>query len=262
MTTAVSAALDGLPSVTLGDIDDVAARARYDRKYLIAMPAVADALASLGERFGVLDIDGRRTFDYLSVYFDTSDLATFQMHRQGRRRRYKIRTRHYGDADATMLEVKCKSPRGQTIKYRRPHTGASPFELDEPGWRYVAATLRHHYGLDVDLAKLGPLDWTLETTFRRSTLADLDAGERVTIDQDLGVRSPTEQFVFNNEWAIIEAKSATRRSVSGRALRTAGAREDRLSKYCLGIAAVNPEITANPWRRSLRTLSDQEAIAA
>lgn len=255
MRTTASAALDELSPVALDDVDAVAAATRYDRKYLLGAPAVEHLITSLGGRFGALDIDGQRTFDYVSVYFDTTELATFRMHRQGRRRRYKIRTRHYGDPAATMLEVKCKGARGQTVKYRRPHTGSSPFHLDESGWAYVAATLRHHYGLDVELSELGPLDWTLETTFSRSTLAALDIGERVTIDQRLAVRSPDAEIGFSDQWVIVEVKSPTRRSASGNALRAAGAREDRLSKYCLGVATAYRGIPANPWQRSLRTLA-------
>ncbi|MEX2563492.1 MAG: VTC domain-containing protein [Nitriliruptoraceae bacterium] len=255
MTTGTTTVLDTLSPVALSDIDDVSAMARYDRKYLVSTAATPTLLSDLAGDFGALDIDGRRTFDYLSVYFDTPDFATFRMHRQGRRRRFKIRTRHYGDPASGMLEVKCKSARGQTVKYRRPHTGASPYELDADGHTFIAATLRHHYGLDLDLSVLTELSWTVETSFQRSTLVDLTADERVTIDTVLSVTDGECSVAFDEGWAIAEAKSPQRRSSSGRALRNVGARERRLSKYCLGIAVLHADLPASPWQRSVRTLT-------
>jgi len=258
-TGTMMATLHTLSPVALSDIDDVSAASRYDRKYLVSASSAQTLIADLSGEFGALDIDGRRSFDYLSVYFDTEDFATFRMHRQGRRRRFKIRTRHYGDPSSGMIEVKCKSARGQTVKYRRPHTGSSPHELDADGHKFVAATLRHHYGLDLDLSLLTALSWTVETSFQRVTLADLAAGERVTIDTDLSVAGPEGSVAFDERWAIVEIKSPERRSRSDRALRNAGARERRLSKYCLGIAALHPNLQANPWQRSVRTLTGAEA---
>ena len=66
----------------------------------------------------MLDIDGRRVFGYESTYFDTPDCEQYRAHRQGRRRRYKVRSRSYVDTGLSMFEVKTKGLRGATVKHR------------------------------------------------------------------------------------------------------------------------------------------------
>ncbi|WP_230854391.1 VTC domain-containing protein [Arthrobacter terrae] len=75
----------------------------------------------LGKDFRALEIGPRRVFEYESVYFDTPELEQFRAHRQGRRRRYKVRTRTYVDSGLCMFEVKFKGQRGQTVKHRMPY---------------------------------------------------------------------------------------------------------------------------------------------
>ncbi|MEX2487703.1 MAG: VTC domain-containing protein [Nitriliruptoraceae bacterium] len=253
--TAGPDALASLAAVGLDAVTAAGAQARYDRKYLVDVAGVDIAIAALHPRFGALQIGTARAFDYVTVYFDTPDLATFRMHRQGRRRRFKIRTRHYGNPDTVTLEVKCKSARGQTVKYRRAHTGSSAFALDDAGRQFVHTSLERHYGAAAYDFGLSTLDWTVETTFTRSTLVAETLGERVTIDRHLAVRGPASAFTFDPARAIVETKSPRWYAVSGRALRDAGAREGRLSKYCLGIAVLHPHVAANPWRRSVHEMA-------
>jgi hypothetical protein len=47
---------------------------RIDRKYLVAPDAFVRLVADLADSHRVLEIDGRRTFRYESVYFDTPGL--------------------------------------------------------------------------------------------------------------------------------------------------------------------------------------------
>ena len=97
---------------------------RFELKYLVPLEACPGPLDRLPARLAALDIGGRRIFDYESVYFDTADLALYR-HAQGRRKRYKARTRSYCDTGDTMFEVKLKGRRGQTVKERLGHDYAS-----------------------------------------------------------------------------------------------------------------------------------------
>src|SRR5688572_32181432 len=82
---------------------------RFDVKYLVAsddVAAVVEELHRRCRRARVLDIDGRRHQRCLSNYFDTPELQLYRAHVQGRRRRYKVRTRSYNGERSTMFEVK------------------------------------------------------------------------------------------------------------------------------------------------------------
>ena len=81
----------------------------------------------------MLEIDGRRSFGYESVYFDTPQLSTYRAHLQRRRQRFKARTRTYTDSGLCMFEVKLTGARGETVKQRVPYPTEHRAELTERG---------------------------------------------------------------------------------------------------------------------------------
>lgn len=244
-----SEAVGGLPSLGLAEIDQVSLLARFDQKYLVELDRLVELVDVLGG-IAVLEVEGSRCINYTSVYFDSDEMHTYRAHRQGRRRRYKVRTRHYGDPNATMLEVKTKGPRGQTVKHRCAHSGHSPFALDESGWTFVNETIQAEYG-PVLVPLMRPV---VTTTYRRTTLVDLAGGMRVTVDCDLEARAASGVAGFGGRFAVVEFKSADLRPVAHRELLRLGVRPQRLSKYCLAVGALIPDVSRNRWQPQLRRL--------
>ena len=97
--------------------DQAALQTRIDKKYLLPIGLLGHVLDDLGAGLRALEIDGLRVFGYESVYFDTPRLQFYRDHVQGRRLRHKVRTRRYVDSDLTMLEVKEKGGRGETVYF-------------------------------------------------------------------------------------------------------------------------------------------------
>ena len=91
--------LTGLESRRLISLPEVLASAsattRVDRKYLVFLERGEHFLAQLPGSLRLLSINGRLTTSYRSTYFDTADLLTCRAHIQGRRRRWKARSRVY-----------------------------------------------------------------------------------------------------------------------------------------------------------------------
>lgn len=96
---------------------------RIDRKYILGADLTGELLTCLGPRLRVLRDGGRHRFRYRSTYFDTDDLAAFHGAARERRRRFKVRTRRYLDSGLTVLELKTRDGRGQTVKVRADHAG-------------------------------------------------------------------------------------------------------------------------------------------
>jgi hypothetical protein len=114
-------AIDGLAAIGLDELDAVAAlRRRFDAKYLLSRDALPGLLERLAPTHRVLEIEGGRAFEYRTTYFDTPELGAFRDHLQGRRRRLKVRVRHYAHTDDCFLELKLRGPHGATIKRRQP----------------------------------------------------------------------------------------------------------------------------------------------
>ena len=118
---AVATAAAAVEPIGLDELIELAElQTRVDRKYFVPAGVFQRLIAELGGELRVLDIEGRRSFGYESVYFDTPQLSTYRAHVQRRRQRFKARTRTYTDTGQTMFEVKLAGPRGETVKQRLP----------------------------------------------------------------------------------------------------------------------------------------------
>ncbi|MGO2539536.1 MAG: polyphosphate polymerase domain-containing protein [Specibacter sp.] len=219
---------------------------RVDKKFLLSKVELAIFLNRLGPGFKAMEIDSRRVFGYSSTYFDTPGLDQFRAHRQGRRRRFKARTRTYLDSGLCMFEAKLKGARGETDKHRIPHPLAQHASMNPESGDFLAALLAEHYG--IQLPELVPV---ITTDYRRGTLVDAHSGERVTLDVQL-VCSDADRTVPGPDLVVVETKSVDGRGAADRLLAAMGIRAVAMSKYCVGIALLHPELPANKWDRVLR----------
>lgn len=249
-------ALQGVDLATVVGATDL--QRRFDRKYVIESSALPRLLGGLRRDIRVLEIEGRRSSSYTSVYFDTPELRTYHDHLKRRRRRFKIRTRHYGDPAQTLIEVKCKGARGQSVKHRWPHPGAAVDRLGPEAERLISAALGAEYGFDLPCALAAVA--TIE--FERVTLVDLVAAERVTIDFGLSVEANGHRRLLGARHAVVETKTSGRRGAATGALTALGIRPDRISKYCVAIAASHEHVRGNPWLPVLRRLTGASGAQA
>src|SRR5581483_9083581 len=153
---------------------------RLDRKYFVPAATFRALIAELGS-FRVLEIDGQRTFDYESVYFDTPNLLTYRAHLQRRRRRFKARTRTYVDSGLCMFEVKTVGQRGATVKDRINHPVADRAVLTAQAHEFLGQILAGAY----DQPAPPGLQPMLISLYRRTTFASPVEGSRLTCDVSL-----------------------------------------------------------------------------
>lgn len=245
-----------LPPVDLAELTASAALlTRVDRKYLLDPADLPQLLTRLGDATRVLEIDSERSIAYTSTYLDTPDLASYSDAAHGRRRRWKARTRTYATG-GRYLEVKTR--RGPTtVKERMPWSASSPdaVRLDTVGRDFVEASLAGA-GIRLDAATLAP---TLVTRYRRTTLL-LPGCARATLDSDLTWAVPGGAPAEDLGGAVVlETKSGHDPSDLDRLLWRLGRRPVRLSKYAVGMAALDHTLPANRWHRILTTLARDAA---
>lgn len=226
-----------LPPVSLEALDAaVALRVRTDRKHLVDSRTLDALLDALEPTHAALEVGGERTFTYDSVYFDTPGLLTARAHVQGRRRRFKCRSRLYVESGVCAFEVKVKGPRGDTVKHRMPYAPADHGRITEDARAFLA----EHGGGAPDLEAV------LRTRYLRSTLTGPQ--ERVTIDRELSFGAAR----LRPGWAIVETKSAAGAGVADRVLRDLGVRPLPLSKYLVGVGLTRMATVPNDTRRVSR----------
>ncbi|NBE57098.1 VTC domain-containing protein, partial [Streptomyces boluensis] len=229
--------------------------ARFDHSYLVPVEVFEDFAALLtdprrpGGPFRALSINGKRWFDYHSVYYDTPDLRTFHDHRQGRRLRFRVRERLYRDTGERQFEIKLKGPRGETVKHRERMTGTE-HALDAGRRAFLAGVLRSAYGIEAP-DELAP---SLTTDYLRATfVAD---GQRVTCDAGLVVGEPTgpgrRSARAGGGLVLVETKTRGHLTEADRLLHRFGLRASEFTKYACGLAVLRPELGVNRWVRPVR----------
>lgn len=239
--------LSGRSPVTLDEVLSVAElTTRHDRKYVVPRIALPEIVQRLPADLTVLEINGRHTFSYESTYFDTADLALYRAHVQHRRIRYKVRTRGYHDTGGAMLEVKLKGYRGETVKMRLPYPFEQRSALTAEGQTFVDLVVAETY--DTTVPPIAPV---MTTSYQRAALVDLERGTRVTLDVGLGWTNRTSCRRVDDV-ALIETKSASGPGPVDRVLHSLALRPVRVSKYCIGVALLDPQWPANSWSRLLR----------
>jgi VTC domain len=247
--TPLRSLLDRLPIIDLDELNATASLlTRTDRKYVVHVTATTAALATLGNRFRVLDIDGYRESGYRSTYFDTAEFHLYRAAAHGRPRRYKVRVRTYTTSGTTVLEVKARTGRGDTTKHRTPsHDETGSLSAEQR--RFVADVLKHE-GLRATEHDLLP---AMTTTYLRSTLLDASTGTRVTIDRGLRYAAPGDAEHHATEALVIETKSVSQPSALDRVLWAAGHRPVRISKYAVAMSRHHPQLPNNRWRRVIES---------
>jgi hypothetical protein len=246
---AVAEAARAVQPIGLAELTDLAElQTRVDRKYFVPADVFGRLVGDLAGQLRVLEIGGRRTFGYESVYFDTPQLTTYRAHLQRRRHRFKARTRTYTDSGLCMFEVKLTAARGQTVKQRRSHVLEHRSELTDDAVTHLDDTLAQAFRQHTP-AGMAP---TLTSTYRRTTFVFCTGEARLTCDVDLICRDGRAQVRDTGTHVLVESKSALHGSPADQLLRELGVRVANVSKYCVGVAALHPELPSNPWHPTLR----------
>lgn len=233
--------LQSFESITLEEMDAVKLLDRMDMKYIFHRNRLEDILACSQDHFRVLQVEGRKCSRYETHYYDTPDYRMYTQHHNGKLNRHKIRFRKYVDSGLAYFEIKYKNNKGRTIKdrvkVREPQfiiKGESEFLLEKK-------TIYH-----ADM-----LQEAIRIQYNRITLVNKNLNERVTIDLDL-------TYTFNDQirkfpsLVIAEVKQdKTQRSPFTSVMQSKYIIPMSLSKYCFGIASMNPAVKINNFKPKL-----------
>ena len=252
MKTIITEGLSHFTPLSLEALNDKAAMlVRLDNKYIVPEVQILSALAAFADHFDVLEIDGRRAFTYATQYYDDTSRRAYFDHHQGRRKRCKVRVRHYLDARFSYLEVKLKDARDVTVK-RRLDVPFLSEGLDDRAMSFVDTCHRDQYGEGLDMS----LEPVVAMEYRRITLVAKEGGERMTIDTDLTFGTDRGMPVLSPGMFILETKSARGYGIADAILRRLHLRATAsCSKYCVAMAALGDVSRRNRFLPALRRLN-------
>jgi hypothetical protein len=229
MISEVKNILDSFNSIRLEEMDNVRLMDRFDTKYLLPANRVPDLLQMMQPGYRVLEIDKFRISSYTTIYLDTPDFAFFRQHVTGRTGRIKVRFRSYHSTGITFLEIKKKTKKNRTVKWRIENSFSGSC-CNESALEFIT---RH---VPVNTAEV--LNPVLTNRFNRITLVGFNIPERVTIDMDLYYTGSGGKTAGLPLVAIVELKSEgfAARSSFSRIIRQLSVYPTAFSKYCIGNA--------------------------
>jgi len=228
MPAAFESILKEFNCVSLKDLEKANLMNRIDTKFIMPVGQLNDLVEVMIGHYNVLEINGGTILDYNTTYFDTGDLLFFNQHVTGRAERDKVRIRYYVSTGTTFLEVKRRTRKNRTIKWRIEQP-VSDLTFDEK-----AVAFLNSYIPDVATI-LRPM---LRNDFCRVTFSGIAIPERVTIDTCLSFAGMETERYNIPFLAIVELKSEgiASRSTFGSLIRKLSVHSTGFSKYCFGNA--------------------------
>ncbi len=236
--------LQKFDSISLQELDRVKLLNRVDTKFAFSfskLPAVLDALVP---HYNILEIKGLRLNNYNSIYFDSPNLDLYLKHHNGRKKRFKMRYRKYMDSGLSFFEIKYKNNKGRTDK-RRVRTEDIYYKFDPLAKDLMG---KGPYLIDPD-----QFEHALDINFYRFTMADKDFKERATIDVQLSFEKEGQAWVYDQVViAELKQEKLDRTSALMRTLKHNHILPMRMSKYCMGVLALDPTIKNNRFKSKKR----------
>jgi hypothetical protein len=225
--TEIKKPLDTFHPIGLNEMDNVRLMDRVDTKYVMSVLKLNDLLTRLDGGYLVLEIDGNRFFSYRTTYLDTSDYLFFNQHVTGKFERSKVRFRKYENTGVTYLEVKKRTNKNRTVKWRIENDLDSENKCDKKASDFI-----EEYIPERSLV-LKPV---LINRFNRVTLVGAENNERITIDYNLSFSDTNGNQISFPFITIIELKrqGLSNSSPLANILKDYSIRPTSFSKYCIG----------------------------
>ena len=219
-------------SISLEELNEKASMLeRSENKYIFTLTDLYNSFWDLNDSFEILDIKGKRDFIYETVYFDDKEGISFKDHSQGKRQRFKVRTRKYVDSDLYFFEVKLKDKWNSTVKKRYVCESDEHWKITEKASEFVKNFYSELYKKDFSYN----LEASTKMSYKRVTLVAKAWMERLTIDYDLTFYKEdwSIEYVVPKDFIIIETKSSNWNGIADKIFKESRHRGTSCSKFCL-----------------------------
>lgn len=228
--------------ISLEEMSGVKLMNRTDTKFVTNMAKLHQLLEIAQDDYFVQEIDGERNLEYDTTYFDTKTFDMYNQHQWNHTNRQKIRFRTYCISGLQFMEVKTKNNHGRTKKKRIEVTDMNVCEQEKSD--FLGKYLRY----DVDT-----LQPALNNHFSRITLVNKAKTERLTIDSALRFHNLVSGVDRDmGDLVIIELKRDGQvYSPVLEMLRRLRIHPHGYSKYCMGSALTNSELSVNRFKCKL-----------
>jgi len=238
---------DSFSPIALHEMDGVMLMDRLETKYVFSSKKLPVLLALLSSGYKILDIDMIRSFPYHTTYLDTPDFLFYMEQVRGKLNRHKIRYRCYESTGTSFLEIKKRTNKGRTVKWRIENRLNCDFP-DENAFIFINELLHYPY------PDIKPV---LINGFNRITLVGTKCKERITLDYKIKFSDTDGKSCDLPFLAIAEIKKERHCGFSpfSSVMKEFGIPPNGFSKYCIGSAITNETLRKNTMKQNLLLLN-------
>lgn len=229
---------------------------RIEKKFLLTEAKFMELLQDFQKDYDILEIDGKHIFGYDNIYMDTAKYDFYWQHENNESNRTKVRFRNYLDSDELVFFEYKNKVNGVTHKTRCQISENEHGKMCSQKKGFFTGIYSKIYGTQAP--EISP---SLQTRYKRCTLVDKKARERLTIDFHIETRDLRDQMsphIRMENLVIVESKSLLEKSPSQEILEKydiSGAKS--CSKYALGIIYSG---LAEKWSRFQNTIQQIKEI--
>jgi hypothetical protein len=239
--------LHSFAPISLSEMDRVELMNRKETKFVFSALRLPEILQMASKYYQVLEIDNIRSFLYHTTYLDTCDLKFYMHQFNGRLNRFKVRYRVYESTGGSFLEIKHKTNKMRTVKWRIKNAIDKDTVFDTQAADFV----------DKYIGENKSLKPVLDNWFNRVTLVGIGFNERVTLDFNMSFAEIEGKKIELPYLAIAEMKyeKTANSSPFFKLLKDLQIRPSGFSKYCMGNILVNNTKKINTFKSKLLTLN-------
>ncbi len=249
--TNINEALKKIEPISLEEMDNVKLLNRTDTKYLLNRDKLISVLEQCIPHYRILEIAGKRTNDYKTLYYDTENFKLYYDHHRGKMNRKKIRYRQYLDSGLCYLEIKLKTNKGKTEKERIKRKDfaeqIAEHEFSERSKKFI---------VEMTEIPASELKHKLNNHFTRITLVHKQRKERLTIDFNLCFDNENKNVSLQN-LVIAELKQEKFSSQSDfvSIMKKEKIYPGGFSKYCIGSVLLYHHLKRNSFKPKILFLN-------
>ena len=246
----INTLLSSFVPIGLNEMDTVSLMNRVETKYVFSCSKLSNLLHQLYQYYKILEIDKLRIFPYHTTYLDTPDFLFYTEQLRGKLNRHKIRYRRYESTGLSFLEIKKKTNKNRTIKWRI-ESSLNKNSPDENGAAFIKEYLPYN---SCDIRPV------LVNGFSRITLIENEFKERITLDYNLTFEGPDGRLSELPFIAICELKREQHSGQSpiGNIMKKTGIQPNSFSKYCIGSTLIREMPRINILKHNLLLINKIE----
>ena len=230
-------------TISLSEMENVTLLNRMDKKFYFKIEKLETVLSQMAPFYRLLEVNGISLQRYVSPYYDTEKFSLYNQHQNGIQNRYKIRFRNYVDSQLCFFEIKHKNNKGRTLK-QRLSTKEMQLNSEVVNFLTEKTSLNAAY-----------LQHKLTVSYSRLTFVNINKCERVTLDLFLSCKNNSDAIELSNlVVAEVKQDKSSLNSEFIKVMNQQKINEGGISKYCLGIALLYPDLKKNLFKEQINTL--------